>query len=783
MAHSINERKTEIIVRKLLANAGYYDDPDIIVEEQKSDHPVIEKLLKNASKKGVGSGYPEYIIRSKSISDFIIVIECKADIRKHQSPELNKYSEYAMDGVLLYSAFLSKQYDVLGIGVSGEDVDKLKLSHLLFLKNDNKHHQFLGKEILPFNNYYEAYKKSDVKFNQDYSKLLEYTKQLNELLHSKKIKEAQRSLLISGILIALQNSSFRGGYKLHKKAEQLGDHLLTTISEEFTNADLLPENVVNLKQAFSFIKTDTTLSKDKDFFEYLITDIDENINNFIKTHKFFDTLGQFYIEFLRYANNDKGLGIVLTPPHITELFVDLAETNKDSVVFDNCCGTGGFLISAMKKMVNDAEGNSGKINEIKKRQLIGIEYQDDIYALSVSNMVIHGDGKTNINRGDCFDISSGIKEKFNPTVGLLNPPYKTKPEDAEELDFVLNNLKTLEPNGKCVAIVPLSCAIALSGEPYERKKLLLEQHTLEAVMSIPEELFHNSKVSVVTCGMVFTAHKPHPKGKKTWLGYWRDDGFEKTKSKGRIDINLTWEKIREKWLNSYFNREIINGFSLMEELTVDKEWCIEAYLKTDYSKITPNLYKSYAQKYLAYRLLNNLLDFKIEPVTTPAITSSNLVPLISIFDIKNGLASSQVVVEEEQLTDDYIRYIRPSQSYDGSLAGYVNKAPIDEKFIYPQNTIYVSTDGQGSHTYSYLSSFNFVPNSNVSVLIPKKEMSLQEKLYYAICITKNRYKYSYGRKPKGYRLEELLVPSFAPKFVFNNIFGEILDSWKNLVNT
>jgi type I restriction enzyme M protein len=116
----------------------------------------------------------------------------------------------------------------------------------------------------------------------------------------------------------------------------------------------------------------------------------------MKTHKYFDTLGQFYIEFLRYANSDKGLGIVLTPPHITDLFSELAGVNQDSIILDNCMGTGGFLISAMKTMIKQAKGNQTKIENIKKTQLIGIEYQDDIYALGISNMIIHGDGKTNV---------------------------------------------------------------------------------------------------------------------------------------------------------------------------------------------------------------------------------------------------------------------------------------------------------------------------------------------------------------------------------------------------
>ena len=136
----------------------------------------------------------------------------------------------------------------------------------------------------------------------------------------------------------------------------------------------------NLNTQFSFIKTDTSLSKKENILKEIIDEIDENINVFIKTHKYFDVLGQLYIEFLRYANSDKALGIVLTPPHITELFTELAQVNKNSIAYDNCTGTGGFLISAMKKMILDAKGDEAKINEIKSKQLIGTEYQSHIFA-------------------------------------------------------------------------------------------------------------------------------------------------------------------------------------------------------------------------------------------------------------------------------------------------------------------------------------------------------------------------------------------------------------------
>lgn len=775
-----NERKTENIVRKYLTNNGYFDNTNIIVEEQKSDFALIDKLLSNASKKGTGKGYPEFLIRSKDYSDFLIVIECKADPKKHESLTLDKYSECAVDGVLLYTSFLAKEFDVLAIAISGQNEAELKISQFLQLKGTQKAHKFLGKELLSLDDYYAAYLQSELKFNQDYLKLLQYTKDLNDLLHSKKIKEAQRSLLISGILIALQNVAFKSSFSAHKKPEQLAKNLLSTIVDEFTNANLPADKVNNLKQAYSFILTNTTITTDKDFFVELIKSIEINVNNFMRTHKYFDTLGQFYIEFLRYANSDKGLGIVLTPPHITELFTEIAGVNQDSVLLDNCMGTGGFLISGMKAMIKDANGNASKIKNIKKNQLIGIEYQDDIYALGVSNMIIHGDGKTNVYLGDCFDVSSQINELFKPTIGFLNPPYKSKKTDIEELDFVINNLNALQKGGKCLAIIPLSCAIATKGDVLERKKLILENHTLEAIMSMPEDLFHNSKVGVVTCIFVITAHIPQPKGKKTWLGYWREDGFVKTKGKGRVDLNDTWTLKKEDWLNTYINRETKNGLSLTKELKAQDEWCAENYLVANYEKIDFELFKKNTQRFLAYRLLNDLLDLKFNN-NSKIKKATGLVPLSSLFQVHNGLASSQVEVKEEPEFDTDIRYIRPSQSYAGSIAGYVDSLQVDDKYIYPDNTIYVSTDGQGSHSYTYVSSFDFIPNSNVSALIPKIEMTLQEKIFYAVCITSNRFKFSYGRKPKGDRLKEIMIPASPPDFVYQEIFEEIFDSWKKVV--
>jgi type I restriction-modification system DNA methylase subunit len=679
---------------------------------------------------------------------------------------------------------LSKEFDVLAIAVSGETESELRMSSYLHLKGMPSPVDYtVANTLLSFGDYYSGFLKSGVKFKQDYEKLLDYTRTLNEDLHKHKIEEKLRSLLISGILIALQNRAFKDSYKKHKTPIQIGKSLLETIVNEFADAKIPDEKAGRLRQAFSFITTDQTLTTEKEFFVALIDGIDANINSFVKTHKFYDIAGQFYVEFLKYANNEKGLGIVLTPPHIADLFVALAGVNKNSVVFDNCCGTAGLLIASMKAMVSDAKSNQKKIASIQNKQLVGIESLTSIYTLAVSNMVVHGDGKTNIVQDDCFKRSREIKKKFHPTVGLLNPPYdSSKNSKGDELKFVLNNLETLEQDGKCVAIVPIGCAIAFRGVGAERKRAILEKHTLEAVMSMPEELFHNSKVNVATVIMVFTAHRPHPAGQKTWFGYWRDDGLVLHKVRGRIDANETWDEIKKQWVNAYRNKEVVNDLSLMTEVTATDEWCVEAYLKPDYNKITEKLFNETGQRYLAFRFLNNLLDFSVNKEKRPPVDKKiKLVPLNQLFKLKSGLAKSKVKVVDDEVDEFHQRYIRPSKTYEGSIDGFVDSRTVEPKYIFQPETIYVSTDGQGSHTYSYVSSFRFIPNSNVSVLIPKRMMSVQEKIYYSMCITLNRYRYSYGRKPKGKRLENCLIPEFPSALAYKNIFQEILNRWKSVL--
>lgn len=162
----------------------------------------------------------------------------------------------------------------------------------------------------------------------------------------------------------------------------------------------------------------------------------------------------------------------------------------------------------------------------------------------------------------------------------------------------------------------------------------------------------------------------------------------------------------------------------------------------------------------------------------PAKSTHGLVPLSTLFRLVNGVNPSASIRHEDRINPFYLPLVRPSKTQDSCYVEYVDRTKVDPNKIFPKNTLYISTNGQGSHSYSYVAPFEFIPNSDVSVALPKRPMTLAEKLFYAGAISSNRHLFSYGRKPKGNRLAQLLVPSTPPKFIYGAdgvgaILGEI----------
>ncbi len=747
-----NESITDDLIRDFFQTNNLYEENKVIIEKQSTKTKKIDKLLINASKNGAGKGYPDFIIQYKENPNFIIVIESKADTRKHQSDSLDKYKDYAVDGVLLYSSFLSKEYDVLAIAVSGEGKEQLKVSHFLQLKNTKEAHDiFKDDKLLNLSDYEKGYQTDERKFTQDFQELLKYSKTLNDKLHTLKVKESERSLLISGTLIALTDKAFCTSYKL-KNPKSLAKSLIVTLEEKLMNVQ--NEHIKDIISSYTFITTHTILSTQENELRDIIDEIDEKINNFIKTYKYFDTLGQFYIEFLRYANNDKGLGIVLTPPHITELFCEIANINKDSIVLDTCTGTGGFLITAMRQMIIDAGGNEKKELAIKSEQLVGIEIQHDIFSLVCSNMYIHGDGRSNLLKGGCFDeIVKQEVASYKPNVGFLNPPYKSNKDDIEELEFILNNLEQLEKGSLCVAIVPMRCAMYNKGVGLELKSKLLKNHTLEAVFSMPDELFHNSNVAVVTAIMVFRAKEKHPINYKTYFGYWKDDGFIKIKNIGRTDFYNKWEMTKTYWLENYRNKDEHIGHSVKKSVTPKDEWCSEAYIDTDYSILSNGDFIKNIKQYLTYlfnRSNNVSLSIKSKDNNTIELNTKNWknFKYTDIFKIIKG----KRLTKKDQSNGNY-PYVS-SSSLNNGIDNIIGNGYTDE------NCLTFACYGSIGEVFYQDEQVWVSDNANVFYL-KDRELNPYIALFLVTLLRLEQFRFSYGMTGKKERLEtfEIKLPT------------------------
>lgn len=603
-----NERLAEGIVRDHFKNDALFKS--VKWEEQKSSNKAISQLLVGMSKTGgKGNGAPEFIVSFPTDSRYLIIVECKAKASFHESKSRNKVKDYAVDGVLHYAKALSLAYDVIAIAVSGETTEELLVSHFLWKKEAITYEELTeDKSLLPLDSYLHLFANEQFADNLRNIDIVAKAIELNEDYNNYSIPEQTRNTMVSAMLLSLIHEPFRIGYKAQPTTKSLSDSMMaaikTTLEQssvrngdamigEFSkllNEPLFREKKIKNKKSK---KDRATLEVIKEMIEYLHKYVYPLVS---MEHSGFDVLGRFYTEFIRYAGSEQKQGLVLTPFHITDLFCDLANLTEHDVLYDPCCGTGGFLIAGMKRMFQKAGSNEDLKMNIRQNQLVGVELRPSMYTYACSNMMLRGDGRSNIYCGDCYQ-TKGAVSTHKPTVAFLNPPYDVG--TAEQLRFIGHALDVVAPqNGRVVAIVQMSCAIKDEKELKAVKKQLLSKHHLKAVLSMPDDLFY--PVGVVTCVMVWEANKPN-EGRKTWFGYFKDDGFEKRKHQGRIDARGKYKSsIRDKWVFAYQNGDEIAGLSVKYEVKYDNEWCAEAYMETDYNAITDDLFVKKMREYASY---------------------------------------------------------------------------------------------------------------------------------------------------------------------------------------
>lgn len=578
---------------------GNFEDIEKRLKEMGGKPAICE--LNDMITTGSGKAKPEYIVTFDNDKNTILLVECKKSLKDHESINKDMPQKYAVDGALFYAKHLKDDYNVLAVAVSGTSKENVKVNTFYWKKGfetplELKKAKDTILEPLNYLNLANG-KKMERKFS------LQEIRELSQIMHEKlrqiKISEKDKPIFIAGILIALQNADFRTDWNNISKFSTLVNEMINAIDSTLDNSDIKREKIDAIKSSFKRIKSNEKIKSiplgESGSLAWFIEQLEMRILPMMNHYEYTeDALSIFYHEFIKYSATDgKGLGIVLTPKHLTDFMCKLGEINKQSKIVDICCGSGSFLVTAMGLMCKDA--NASEILDIKKNGLYGVELDTDLYTLAITNMIIRKDGKSNIVCGDCFsnEITSNLKNK-HLSLGLINPPYSQ--EDKCELEFIEQLLNILEPRGLAVAVVPMSCAIGTKFK--EVRQRLFKYHTLKAVFSMPDDIFYPTGTNV--CVMVWEAHKSHDSNKATFFGYCKDDGFVKRKKMGRIDYYNKWDDIEKEWLDLYENKKVVDGKSAIQCVTADDEWLCEAYMKTDYSTLTQQDFQQTVNDYLAY---------------------------------------------------------------------------------------------------------------------------------------------------------------------------------------
>lgn len=576
--------------------------------------------------------------------DVVLLVETKQNFNKNDEEQLKEYMEE--ERALHYGKKIIAM-------LANTNNNKIKV----WKSQIDDEHELKEETVIDRMEHY--IKLFDNSKQNDREKVLRNTYDLNELLHRKDIKENVRSQFVGTTLLYLKELVKRtGATKVDESLverlneswallseSQIRDGIKSTLdglldqSENKTKKiELLQRNVLNNQKVKELTKQDW-----KDILDTILLDIYRYID--ADSSEGQDILNLFFIAFNKYTGKaDKNQAF--TPDHITDFMCRVTNVDRSKVVLDATCGSGSFLVQAMVKELADCRRGKTEeqakvlMKEVREQHIYGIESEENAYGLSTTNMLIHGDGNSNIKLASCFKSKEFIKQA-NPDIILMNPPYNAKPKGipvsykttwtASEKNgttdptkgFVFIKLisdiikemndereKKNEPRKyvKMAVLLPVAAAIGTSTRLTEMKKEMLEENTLDAVFTLPNEIFYPG-ASACACCMVFTLGKPHKKADgtvdQTFFGYYKEDGFKKKKNLGRMEQfdengNSKWKVIEEKWLRMFHNKTVEDGLTAMAEVDGNSEWLCEAYMKTDYSTLTQDDFQQTINNYLAY---------------------------------------------------------------------------------------------------------------------------------------------------------------------------------------
>lgn len=567
-----------------------------------------------------GGTHHDYIDLRFENDRLVVLVETKNSFSRWSKSEIEQQLQ---DYVRYEKALTNKTIVAMLAETDGDDVRTWYGQSVII---DDEHESKDLNKILSFKDYEEL---CFGKVN-DRIKIVDSIKALNEKLHTDGINERLRSQFVGTCLLALKNGLDYKGLKptLDEDGNQVQPEQIILNNIKTILSGLLSQKDKTINKAGKLSILTQHVLEDQDVMNLsyeelqdILDYINDNVLPFIndKNTAGQDLLNLFFTTFNKYVGkSDKNQAF--TPDHICDFMTKAVGVGTHSRILDPCCGSGSFLVRSMTAAMDACDTEKDR-HDVKNKQIYGIEYEKNAYGLVSTNMLIHGDGNSNVVQDSMFNRAKWIEEAHINTV-LMNPPYNatrkfcdpeyvkewkdsTKQDPSKGFHYVYWVAQHVEPTAKMAVLLPMQAAIGNSSAIKEFKKKMLDKYTLDAVFSLPDEVFYPG-ASVVACCMIFDLAQPHKRANRdTFFGYYKNDEFEKRKSTGRVektdqDGNSLWSETEEKWLDLYRNKREVPGLSVMHKVTAKDEWLAEAYMETDYSKLSESDFQQTINNYLSY---------------------------------------------------------------------------------------------------------------------------------------------------------------------------------------
>lgn len=626
----------------------------------------------------------------------------------------------------------------------------------------------------------------------DKQRIYNLTKKINDCLH---IDFGIKNLYHRMIFTACALVGKRYGAILIKGMgfTLMKNSILSTLSKSLEDDRKQNLKLDILIEVYAEIKMNNTTNQEAiDNFIEWVSEISDCVNSDYWNGE--DVMGIFFNEFNRYKKKSES-GQVFTPDHITSFMYRLINVNKNDRVLDAACGSGAFLVKAMCNMIKESGGvKTKKASDIKKTQLFGIEFDREIFALACANMLIHKDGKTNLEQLDSRsqEACDWIKSK-QVTKVLMNPPFESK---YGCLTIVGNVLKNVPEHTKCAFILPDKKL-----EKDKKGPKLLKHSTLEKIIKLPEKVFSEG---VTTSIFIFEAGVPQ-NGKEIFACYIEDDGLETVKNQGRQDIKDRWQAIEDEWveiIRKQSGNDTIQWIKPAEHLSYqmpEKKFEIrdEDFTKTmmDYLMFQEDIdVKDFGEKLLARVLYSSSVKFQNDCISI-MIKSEKNTTLTKLQPVRSQLKLTKRDVEKwkvYKIKDVFPEIVKPTVYHTREVRENPNGIPYVVRSKFNNGIKYNVERPVGNVNPAKVISFGA---ENATFFYQKEEWVSGRDMYYidtrsideyaCLFITSclqpiaEKYSYNYGMFPNLLKEEIIKLPSDAngaPDYVYMEKYMRVVES-------